>query len=295
MKSRLIFFPPVLGRLASRAGSLAERLYRDLVFLSAGQASFFLITSAVPFLSLLAALTGFLLPADPAELPLPAALTEGDGGELFRLLTAQIAPPPGVPLLSVSAAASLWTASHGISAIRDGVGRIYGTGGDRGAFFHRLAAVPTTLGVMAVVAASSLLLFFGGALLSLAESGPASEAMTKACALPVLFLLLAAVFALLYAEAGRKSGLFRHRIRSHVPGALFSAAGWILFSLLYSVYIAHFPRAQAVYGGLGALSLVMLWLYVCTVILLLGAEVNRFSAERRSENNARPSAEKQGG
>ena len=144
----------------------------------------------------------------------------------------------------------------------------------------------STLAVMAVVATSSLLLFFSGVLLSLlgeeSLSARAAEALTKALGLPVLVLLLTAVFALLYTAAGRGSPLFGKRLTGHLPGALFSALGWILFSLLYSVYIAHFPRASAVYGALGAVCLVMLWLYVCTFILLLGAEINRYLAEKRS-------------
>ena len=130
-----------------------------------------------------------------------------------------------------------------------------------------------------------MLLFFSSALLSLFDgdslAGRAAEALTKTLGLPLLFLLLTAVFALLYAAAGRGSPLFGKKPGGHLPGALFSALGWLLFSLLYSVYITHFPRASAVYGALSAVCLVMLWLYACTVILLLGAEINRWLAEKR--------------
>lgn len=286
MKSTLIALPPALGRTVERAKSAAARLGEDLVSLSAAQATFFLVTSAVPFLSLLAALTGALLPDNLWNLPLPEALSSGSAGVLLRILREEISSPPGVPLLSFTAVTTLWTSSKGISALRGGIGRIYRCGEGRGAFFSKLAGVLTTLAVMAVVAASSLLLFFSGVLLSLlggeSLSARAAEALTKALGLPVFVLLLTAVFALLYAAAGRGSPLFGKRLTGHLPGALFSALGWILFSLLYSVYIAHFPRASAVYGALGAVCLVMLWLYVCTFILLLGAEINRYLAEKRS-------------
>ena len=288
MKSNLISLPPAVGKTVGLIRSAADRFGEDLLFLSAAQATFFLVTSAVPFLSLMAALTGSLLPEDFADLPLPAALTSGSPGTILRILTEQISSPPGVPLLSVSAAATLWTASRGISALRDGVGRIYRSHGvgSRGALSERLAAIPTTLAVMALVAGASLLLFFGNTLLSLVVGGSlagrAAQALAKSLGLPALYLLLAAVFALVYAAAGRRSPLFPFRFRGHLPGAFFSAAGWILFSLLYSVYIDHFPRASAVYGALSAVTLVMLWLYACTVILLAGAELNRLLAERLS-------------
>ena len=288
MKSKLFSLHPVLGRAAGLIRAVSGRFSEDLVSLSAAQATFFLVTSAVPFLSLLAALTGFLLPENPADLPLPDALTAGSPGTLLRMLTEQISSPPPVPLLSVSAAATLWTASRGISALRDGVGRIYRSRSEpvRGAIPARIAAIPTTVAVMAAVTGSSLLLFFGNALLSLlggdSLAGRAAEALARSLGLVFLFLLLASVFALVYAAAGRRSPLFPKRFRGHLPGAFFSSAGWILFSLLYSVYIDHFPRASAVYGALSAVCLVMLWLYACTVILLTGAEINRMLAERRS-------------
>ena len=288
MKSKLFSLHPALGRVVGLIRSASGRFEEDLISLSAAQATFFLVTSAVPFLSLLAALTGFLLPENPADLPLPDALTTGSLGTFLRMLTEQISTPPGVPLLSVSAATTLWTASRGISALREGVGRIYKTGSKptRGALPGRLAAIPTTLAVMAAVTGSSLLLFFGNVLLSCVGgdtlAGRAAEALARSLGLPLLYLLLAAVFALVYAAAGVRSPLFPKRFRGHLPGAFFSAAGWILFSLLYSVYIDHFPRASAVYGTLSAVCLVMLWLYACTLILLTGAEINRMLAEKRS-------------
>ena len=90
MKSRLISFPRLPGKLAGRAGAVSARLSEDLVALSAARAAFFLLTSAVPFLSLAAALTGFLLPDPLPETALPEVLTKGGAGELFRLLASQI-------------------------------------------------------------------------------------------------------------------------------------------------------------------------------------------------------------
>ena len=238
------------------------------------------ITAALLFFA-----AGFLLPDRLSEPGLPEVLTQGGAGELFRVLAGQIAEPPGVPLLSFTAVTTLWASSRGISAIRDGVDVIYGCRPSRGALLSRLGAVPLTLATLAAVTVSSLLLFFGGSLLSLTGgdslSSRASRAMAKALGLPCLFLLLTAVFLLLFVSAGRKSPVLPKRASAHLPGALLAASGWILFSLLYSLYIVHFPRASAVYGGLGALSLIMLWLYFCMLILLSGAEVNRVLAERR--------------
>ena len=59
-----------------------------------------------------------------------------------------------------------------------------------------------------------------------------------------------------------------------MPGALFTGAGWILFSYIFSVYINNFSNYSRIYGSLTAIVLLMLWLYSCMTILLYGAEVN---------------------
>ena len=59
------------------------------------------------------------------------------------------------------------------------------------------------------------------------------------------------------------------------PGALLSAAGWILFSYLYSIYTRFFPRSSHLYGSMATLVILMLWLYFCMIIFLCGAEVNK--------------------
>ena len=67
-------------------------------------------------------------------------------------------------------------------------------------------------------------------------------------------------------------------LRCHLPGAVFSAVGWVLFSFFYSLYVTDFPNAASLYGSLAAVCLLMLWVYFCLLILLLGAELNKLWA-----------------
>jgi membrane protein len=83
-------------------------------------------------------------------------------------------------------------------------------------------------------------------------------------------LVLVVFFVLLY-------GIFpgrRFRTVSQIPGALFATGGWLVFSYAYSYYINHFSNFSYMYGSLTAIILLLLWLYFCMMILLLGAEIN---------------------
>jgi membrane protein len=59
------------------------------------------------------------------------------------------------------------------------------------------------------------------------------------------------------------------------PGAIVFAAGWLLASAVFAVYISNFGSYNSTYGSLGAMLIVLVWLYWTSLMLLLGAQVNQ--------------------
>ena len=72
-------------------------------------------------------------------------------------------------------------------------------------------------------------------------------------------------------------------ISHHVPGAILSAAGWMIFSYAFSVYIDEYSGFSNTYGSLTTVILMMLWLYFGMYITLIGAEFNQLLAKRREK------------
>jgi membrane protein len=66
-----------------------------------------------------------------------------------------------------------------------------------------------------------------------------------------------------------------------LPGALFTTVIWLLYSFFYAFYIDHFSNFSFTYGSLAAIVFMMLWLYSCMKIILIGGEINMYLAERR--------------
>ena len=84
--------------------------------------------------------------------------------------------------------------------------------------------------------------------------------------------ILAVLFMVLYRFVpNRKVRLFRQ-----APGALFSAVCWYVFSIVFSLYVEYSPGLINMYGSLTTIVLVMLWLYFCMYIILIGAEINSY-------------------
>lgn len=88
------------------------------------------------------------------------------------------------------------------------------------------------------------------------------------------FVFLGAVFfaviALLYALALDE----RDVRRSILPGVLSSLVAGIALSLLFSLYVEHAARYSVIYGSIGGIIVVLLWLYLTATVLIMGAEFN---------------------
>lgn len=185
--------------------------------------------------------------------------------DLLSALTAELHSIPGVSLLSFSTITTLWSASRGIAGIRSGIETIYGCPDSAGYVAHRLRSLLVTILFILFLSATAGIILFGD-LLGLRSAG---------IRFSVFSAVLTVSFTAIYAAVAKRSDKVRHEIRLHLPGAVFSTAGWIIFSWGYSLYIHNFPSATTVYGSLAAICLIMLWLYFCMMILLLGAEVNK--------------------
>lgn len=90
-----------------------------------------------------------------------------------------------------------------------------------------------------------------------------------------LRFLLAAAFmfaalGLLYASAQDR----KQKARTIMPGVAAALTAWLAVSIAFSFYVENFANYSVIYGTLGAVMVLLMWLYMTAVILILGAELN---------------------
>ena len=103
----------------------------------------------------------------------------------------------------------------------------------------------------------------------------------------LLALILFATLGILYALAQDE----RQRAGALLPGALCALAGWMALSVGFSYFVETFGNYSLIYGALGAVVVLMIWLYLSAATLIMGAEVNGIFCSRRGERRERPEAE----
>ncbi len=182
-------------------------------------------------------------------------------------------------VLSISAVASLWSASRGIYGLITGLNAIYDVEENRGYFHTRGVSVVYTFLFLLVILLTLSLQVFRNSLLALLENSPLPALLTQVVDLRflLLFLVQTALFTAVFMVLPNR----RNTLSSSLPGAMLASFGWLGFSDLYSIYVRNFTGYANIFGSVYAVALSMLWLYFCLCILFYGGALNRYLTERR--------------
>ena len=283
---------------------LAKRVWseinKDDVWGRAAQLSYYFLLALIPLLLFLTSLIGMMIGSGT-----------GLRQALFRYL-AEVMPPSASQLveqtmgevstassggkLSFGLLAALWAASNGMGAITDALNAAYNVKETRPWWKQRLVAIGLTL-ALAVLIISALVLVLYGA--NIAEKvamsygfGDAFTSMWKILQWPIVVAFILLAFALIY--------FFSPDLRDQewtwiTPGSVIGATLWLLVSFGFRLYLHFFDSYSKTYGSLGAVIILMLWLYLTGAAVLVGGEVNseiENAAAERGEPEAKEKGEK---
>ncbi|MDO4292741.1 MAG: YihY/virulence factor BrkB family protein [Eubacteriales bacterium] len=258
----------------SLATGFVRHMSKSNVSAHASSAAYFIFLSLIPIIILLCS----LLP-----------LTSLQKSDLLRGV-AQVMPSPLVPMMSslieslynstvgvvsVAAIVTIWSAGKGMLALIRGLNAMNGVVEDRNYFVQRLLASFYTVVLLAILLISLVFMVFGDTLVRVLNRHipVLDEIVSLLMHLKPLFSwgILTLVFMTIFAFVPN----IKLKWKNQFPGALFTAVSWNLFSWGFSIYIEQF-NDFGLYGSLSAIVVVMMWLYFCMYLLLVGAHINRF-------------------
>ncbi|MBQ7816944.1 MAG: YihY/virulence factor BrkB family protein [Oscillospiraceae bacterium] len=270
---------------ALQKGITIKKLYDDShIAAYSAEAAFFVLVSAVPLVMFAVILAGALAPLDIMGIRemLSAVFTEKISGQLAAAVK-EIVSHSTVPLASVTMVFLLWAATKGVRSIGQGIDAIYKSEDEYNIVQLTIRSVLYTLVMVAACFASLAVLVFASPLENLAEKSLGSKAKWLLVLLNMRNIIFFITFTLLFAFAYNVLAKSSLGFRSQLPGAAFAAAGWLVYSFGYSVYIKYFSNYSVLYGSFGAVMLFMLWLYMCMNILLCGALLNKIIYNKKCD------------
>ena len=176
-------------------------------------------------------------------------------------------------ILSMAAIVALWIGAKGMLALMRGLNAVNGVTKQKNYFLLRLeASLYTVLMLVAIIGTLTILVFGNLIAKAVVKAVPQIEFLLRLLMpfrFALIWIVLAFVFALIYTFVPGK----RLSFRKQIPGAFMAAVAWSIFSWGFSVYIDYFG-GFSMYGKLATVIIVMLWLYFCMYIILIGAKIN---------------------
>jgi membrane protein len=240
-----------------------------------GGVTFFVLLALFPGLAGLISLYGLF--ADNSTIAQHLSSLEGilpEGGmqilrDQLQQLTSQ--PPQKLGFATVaSLAVSLWSANGGVKAMFEGLNAVYDEREKRSFIKLNAISLALTFSVLAFVIASSLTITIVPKLLSVLGLPGISEIVGYG-RWPVLLVIASLMIAVIYRFGPSRD---QPQWRWISPGTIFAAVTWIATSLLFSWYTSHFGSYNKTYGSLGAAVGFMTWIWISTLVILIGAKIN---------------------
>lgn len=177
-------------------------------------------------------------------------------------------------VLSLSMVGTVWSASSGVSAIIRGINKAYGQKEYRSFWRVKWLSVIFTIALALVFIFSLFMLVLGETLWKYFFNFLGSAAVYKSTwniirhFIPLLTMFLVFSAAYIYFPCRRM------KFGEVIPGAIFSTISLIIISLAFSFYVNNFGAYSNVYGSIGGIIALLIWLYWSCIIILLGGEIN---------------------
>ena len=285
--------PPGVWPLTKRV--LSEVSDNDLMTQAAAM-TFYTLLSIFPGMAMLVALFGLF--ADPAKISDQVSnlsvLMPGGGTELLtdQLKSLTSAPSAGLGwALLISLATSLWTSNQAMKAMFNALNQVHEVKEKRSFIILTAMTLLCTFGTIVFMVLALTGIVVVPAVLAFVGLGPILDIVVSWVRWPLLLLGLCLLLAVLF-----RFGPCRTKVvwRWITWGSGVATVGWMIVSVLFSWYVAHFGSYNKTYGSLGAVVGFMTWIWISSIVVLVGAQLDAEllkttvgkQRSRRSENEA---------
>lgn len=263
-----------------------DGIKRDQIPLVAAGVAFYAMLALFPAMTALISLYGLV--ADPQQIQQQiddiAGDMEGGAGDLISEQAQTIAGAGTGALttgLAISIVAALWAASSGMQGLMLALTIANNEEESRGLIKKRAIALGLTLVAIIVVILAMGVIVVVPVILQVAGLGQVGEWLVRILRWPLMGLVVVGVLASIYRIGPDRD---QPKWRWVSPGAVVATVLWVLASIAFSVYVNNFGDYNETYGALGAVIVLLLWLFISAFVVLFGAELNAEMEHQTAED-----------
>lgn len=258
---------------------LYDKAFDKDIFNSSAQVAFYFTFALFPLFLFLVSLFGLILGS-----------AEDLRGELFYYIR-QVMPPSSYTLvkdtimevtknstggkITMGILIALWSASAGFDSLRTALNLVYNLNERRAWWKTKLQSLLFTLIITLLTIIALAIVFYGWKFISFSLSAmglpvPSQFFLILIQWIAILILLLS-VFGIIYNFAPSHHPF---KLIWITPGAITGIVLWLLLSFAFRTYLQYYNTYNRLYGSLGAVIILMLWLYLTALVILIGGVIN---------------------
>ena len=263
-----------LNKLIVIVRNFTKQITRDNINAFAASTGFFFFLSIFPTLVIICSVLPYTPLTEGNLIEAVVAITP-DTMDLLVISLIHQAYNQSVKMLPLAIIVAIWSSGKGMLALMRGLNVVNEVEENRSYFLLRMeASCYMVITIIALMISLFLSVFGKMILLYLIQRFPHIQ---KFLSLMIMFrfvfvwLFLTVIFTIVYTYVPNKKLKILHQL----PGSVITAIGWNLFSYIFSVYINR-ADDSSIYGSFSTIIFLMVWLYFCIYILLLGANMNRY-------------------
>ncbi len=251
------------------------RILDDEIFALGAQLTYYLILSIFPFLIFLLTIVSYTSITSDVALDQLKYFLPPYAYSIIVDITKQAVSERSLKLLSFGMITTIWAASNGLEALIRGLNKAYGRKDDRPYWKIRLLSILYTVALALILLFSLIMLVFGGIITQNLFRYLGSSDMfiliwdIGRYIFPLISMIL--IFILIYFYSPNKQKI---RLTNVIPGSVFTSLGWVTISYVFSIYISRFAVYSKMYGSIGGIIALLIWLYWCSILVLIGGEIN---------------------
>ena len=251
----------------------------DEVFGRAAQLAYYFLLALFPLLLFLTSVIGLVMESGTglrhSLFNYLGRVLPASASELVSTTMLEVTSSSGGGKIAFGILAALWAASNGMGAITQALNIAYDVEEGRPWWKQRLTAMGLTLTLSVLIITALMLVLYGGRIADYVAVnyglGEAFAIAWKVLQWPIVLTFVLLAFALIY--------YFAPDVRDQkwvwvTPGAVLGVSLWLLVSFGFRLYLNFFDSYSKTYGALGAVIILMLWLYLTGAAILIGGELN---------------------
>lgn len=280
---------------------LGKRVYNEIVedevLDAAAQLAYYFLFALFPLLIFLTSILGFVVGANNElrnELfSYLGSVLPGSALDLVKGVIDEVSQSSSGGKISLGLLLALWAASSGLQAITQSLNRAYDVKESRPWWKLKLTSMGLTIALALTIISALIIILFGSHFIEYAQ-----ETLGFGAVLTALWAIVQYVIALCFVLLGfALIYYFSPDLKDQhwffvTPGSVVGVLLWLLISFGFRIYLSYFNSYSATYGSLGALIILLLWLYFTGLAILIGGEINSEIENAAAEAGAPEAKEK---